>query len=233
MSRLTVVAVLRTAPGLSRGEYKTEHAVQLLLQIAQWWPVDRFLDTVLLTDVDEAQRGWVEQATRAAIRPLKSSWGGWWSKLEMFDPQHDDLGDILYFDLDTVIVGDLGNIRKACIVAQGTPILLRDFYRKDGLGSGLMYLPVTERGAIWKDWTRSSAVAAQRRFHGDQNFLETFWSTRATRWQDVLPGEVVSYKSHVVPNKGVVPDNARVVCFHGPPRPWQTPWTKQQLERKS
>lgn len=217
---------------LSRGEYKTEHAVQLLQQIAMWWPVGADLDMVLLTDIEANQRQWVEEATHAYLRSLGSNWPGWWAKMELFAPQHTDLGDILYFDLDTVIVGDLGNIQRVCREAQGTPVMLRDFYRQTGLGSGLMYLPVTEREIIWKEWSSSSATSVLRQYHGDQNFLEKFWSERAARWQDVLPGEVVSYKSHIVPNKGVIPDNARVVCFHGPPRPWQTAWTKHQLERK-
>jgi hypothetical protein len=54
---------------------------------------------------------------------------------------------------------------------------------------------------------------------------------KAARWQDVLPGQVVSYKIHVQldPKKGkhigngLVPAGTRVVCFHGQPRPWAVP----------
>jgi hypothetical protein len=46
--------------------------------------------------------------------------------------------------------------------------------------------------------------------------------------QEMHPGEFVSYKTHCT--KGV-PDGARVVCFHGRPRPHEVGgWVKDYWE---
>lgn len=42
--------------------------------------------------------------------PLKQDWPGWWSKIELFDPDND-LGErVLYLDLDMLVTGDLRDI---------------------------------------------------------------------------------------------------------------------------
>ena len=52
---------------------------------------------------------------------------------------------------------------------------------------------------------------------GDQRVIERVMAGRATFWDDVVPGQVVSYKVHC---RAGVPAGARVVCFHGRPKPW-------------
>ena len=52
--------------------------------------------------------------------PLQHDWPGWFAKFELFRP--DIEGDLLYFDIDTVITGDL----KQLEVGQTT--MLSDFY---------------------------------------------------------------------------------------------------------
>jgi len=54
---------------------------------------------------------------------------------------------------------------------------------------------------------------------GDQGFLADHGLAGAQRWQSVVPGQICSYKVHDLARRGM-PDNARVVCFHGQPRPW-------------
>jgi hypothetical protein len=39
------------------------------------------------------------------------------------------------------------------------------------------------------------------------------------RWQELVPDQVFSYKAHI--RDRAVPPSARVVCFHGKPRPWE------------
>ena len=43
------------------------------------------------------------------IIPLINDWPGWWSKLELFRP-NIFIGPVIYFDLDTVIVGNIDEI---------------------------------------------------------------------------------------------------------------------------
>jgi hypothetical protein len=120
-------------------------------------------------------------------------------------------------DLDTVITGPLGDI-----LSVDKPTLLRDFYRdgkklKEGLGSGLMYLPEEARANVWRFWNEQPQLHMRMYPRGDQFLLEKFFLNTADRWQDVVPGQVVSWKVNC---QGGVPPEARVVCFHGQPRPW-------------
>jgi hypothetical protein len=153
--------------------------------------------------------------------PLQFSWPGWWAKMELFNPRVR--GDLLYLDLDTVVTGDLGDIASV-----GRLTILRDFYRDgkrkpEGLGSGLMYLPEADRAEIWDKWIQSPAkfISHYRMMgKGDQAFLEDWSMDRWTRWQDLVPGQVLSWKVHSL-SEGI-PPQCRVICFHGRPRPWRT-----------
>ena len=189
----------------SGGEYKPAHVLALKAQCAKYAPNAAFM---CLTDMDVSG---VETA------PLLHKWPGWWSKLEMFRP--DVTGDFVYMDLDTVIVGPLDGLAGVSQLA-----MLRDAYRdgkraKEGLQSSVMVLPENERSLIWNEFIVNPALAmAFNRAGGDQRFLEHFWLNRATRLQDLLPGQIVSWKVDCKLEQ--VPPNARVVFFHGQPRPW-------------
>lgn len=185
-------------------EYKPAHVKALQEQISKWAPDAAF---ECLTDTD---------VTGVVCRPLRHNYPGWWAKMELFDPTVP--GDFLLLDLDTVINGPLDDI---CAVRKLT--LLRDFYRdgkklKEGLGGGLMYLPDDARAQVWNFWKTNPALHQRMYPRGDQFLFERFWLNTADRWQDVVPGQVVSYKVHC--QRGVPPE-ARVICFHGKPRPFE------------
>jgi hypothetical protein len=145
-----------------------------------------------------------------------SGWPGWWSKMELFRPSVK--GDLLYFDLDTMIVGQLDELMTV-----NTVTVLSDFNIPNRMASGVMFIPEIEREPIWREWIKDPEGHIKRwHGHGDGGFLSQFWGG-VDRWQDKFPGQVVSYKNHCVPIRGV-PDNARVVCFHGRPRPRDVRW---------
>lgn len=150
---------------------------------------------------------------------LRHDWPGWWSKQNLFDPSIE--GDLLYFDLDSLIVGELSDIS-----AVSKPTILRDVYRPNGLQSSVMRIPQAIKAPIWKVWTSGPEHWMQVfKRGGDQAFLEQWSPMEWQRWQDVLTGQLVSYKTDVRP-RNVVPANTRVIFFHGSPRPWQTSlWT--------
>lgn len=202
----TVVCVLR-----SGGEYTAEHVHALYVGIKTQWPNKEPLRFVVLTDLDDVYSPGFE------VRPLRESWKGWWAKMEMFSAEHDDLGDILYVDLDTIIVGSLGQL-----IAVNQLTLLQDFYHPEKVSAGLMYLPKYDRPAVWAGWLEEKDV--MQRLNGDSDYLDIIWRTKALRWQTVFPEQVLSYKVHIRQRKGLtIPPNARVICFHGRPRPWTTP----------
>lgn len=189
---LTVACVLR-----SGGDFKPEHVDRLRRK------VDR--PFVCLTDTDVV----------CESIPLKYGWPGWWSKMELFRPDID--GDLLYFDLDTIIVGGLESF---CELSRLT--MLSDFHVPDRIASGVMFLPKVDRGYVWDSWMKDPTGHMRRQgSRGDQGFLQDLWSGAPERFQDKVPGQVVSYKVHVQ-ETGTIPDNARVMCFHGKPRPWET-----------
>lgn len=204
MIKLPIVAcVLR-----SGGEYEPRHVQNLYDGVRMHWLPHEPLRFICLTDIPFHIKG-------VQLKALDYGWPGWWSKMELFRP--DFRWDrILYFDLDTLIIGGLQDI---AVVSQLT--LLRDFYRSSGLGSGMMMLPQKERNMTWDEWRIDPGGHMRRAGRGgDQRFMETLWLTRAQRWQDALPAQVVSYKVDVAKNNDVAPRGARVVCFHGKPRPW-------------
>ena len=146
--------------------------------------------------------------------PLAHGWPGWWSKMELFRPEL--AGDFLYMDLDTIVRGPLDDL-----LAIGNLALLRDFYRADGLGSGLMVLPEAARAEVWREWIRDPGRWMGECVHGgDQMFIERFWLDRAARLQDVVPGQITSFKAHTRDEQLA----SRVVCFHGEPKPRDVRW---------
>lgn len=214
----TAVCVLR-----SGGEYTPAHVAALYDGVRCWWPSAN-LRFVCLTDMDMAAC-----PPAVEVRPLQYAWPGWWSKMELCSGAHDDLGSLLYFDLDTVIVGPLIDIATARSVT-----LLQDFYHPTHLASGMMLLPVLARTRTWQRWILEPASLMHHFRHsrggrhspdlllaGDGGLLDLLWREQAASWQALFPGQVISYKCHVLPNQKRVPAGARVVCFHGRPKPWE------------
>lgn len=204
-----VYSVLR-----SGGEYLPEHAIRLKRQVLAHLPSADFR---CLSDVEVSGVNTV---------PLKFGWRGWWGKMELFRPSIS--GPMLFMDLDTSIVGSLADI-----AAVDRLTIMRDVYRPDGLQSSIMFLPEAVRRQVWSHWIdRPEHWMRAYARGGDQAFLERFWLERADRWQDVLPGQIVSYKAHVRESvrkdreigNGTIPEDARAVIFHGKPRPWDIGW---------
>lgn len=200
--RIITVFNSRSLTGAAQ-EYTAAHVQSLMMQCKEWAPDATF---ECLTD---------RHILGVTCRPYTRGWPGWWAKMALFDPALP--GDFLFMDLDTVISGSLSDI-----LAVDKLTLLRDFYRdgkklKEGLGGGLMYLPDAVRKQVWDFWMTNPQLHMRMYPRGDQFLFERFWLNTAARWQDVVPGQVVSWKVHC--GKGVPPD-ARLVAFHGQPRPW-------------
>lgn len=182
----------------SGGEYRPEHVQWLASQVP---------GLTCLSDVPV-------DGVPTIVLPY--GWPSWWSKMCMFSPSLIS-DDIFYIDLDTVVTGDIDSLIKSC---GGKTTMLSDFYWPDNPASGLMYIAHADKGKVWAEWMRDPNGHMQckggRGTIGDQGFLGRVLPD-VQRWQDVAPGDIVSYKAHC---KGGVPDGAKVVCFHGKPRPW-------------
>ncbi len=158
------------------------------------------------------------------IAPLEAdkNVSGWWNKISLFRPGILPQGErVLYFDLDTIITGDLDDIAEY----RGKSAILKDFYHPQHMNSSVMAWEAGALDHIWLAWDRSGRPQFDPR--GDQRFIEAM-QPKADSWQDMLPGQIVSYK---VDCQQGVPKDARVVCFHGRPRPHEIDFTLPQTER--
>mgnify|MGYP001118377060 CR=1 FL=1 len=227
----TVACVLRSSPDFDR-----EYVVRLYEAVRRHWSGD--LDFLCLTDTPIGHAGIREIE-------LRSDWPGYWSKLELFRP--DISGTLLTFDLDTMIVGSLDEIRR-----NPRHTMLRRLKRKNRhqLASGMMLLPEAVRPIIWRHWTRDPELfmrlyawdTGHGRPRGDQGFLQQTWERWGippvadpafdyngwnrdgiARWQELFPGQIRSYK-YFIRDRGFVPPETRVVLFHGSPRPADIGW---------
>ena len=221
-----IVSVLKQGP-----EYGVNEAQFLHNQLKDY-------DAVCLSDL-----------TIPGVRSFKlqHNWPGWWSKLELFNPDGPLAGeDLLYIDIDTLITGDLTELIAKREQA-GEMVMLTDFYNEKVStkppASGVMFIPADIKPFIWSQWLDYGPKKAMDTFikpprSGDQGFIGSVIPNVA-RWQEQHPGEILSYKKDVAAKgmvgyhnvrsegNGRIPHAAKIVCFHGKPRPWHVDY--QQL----
>lgn len=139
----------------------------------------------------------------------------WYGKLYLFKRGlFPDGTRLVYLDLDTVIVGGLDQL----VGYRGQFATLTDFYFPDRVGPAVMAWEAGDYvSSIWDEWV---AQGKPRDGMGDLWWLNNLdqgrFAKRAERLQELFPGQFVSYKVHC---NGLPPKGAKVVCFHGHPRP--------------
>lgn len=194
MQRVKIVCALHHG-----GDFTFEHVERLEAQIARYTPAGSY-DFICVDDTDKSNP--------------ETAWSGWWCKIRVMR----QTGPVLYMDLDTAIVGDLTPLLDAA--QQHDFIALKNPYNTPSrFGSGLMAWRGS-RAHVYDRFVQDPHHHMRRcttpQVWGDQGFIaET--ETPDALWQDLLPGQIVSWK---VDCKAGVPKDARVVYFHGTPRPW-------------
>jgi hypothetical protein len=131
-------------------------------------------------------------------------WGGWWSKIALFEPGRFT-GRVLYLDLDSVVVGGLDEL------ASTTGIIdLTDWgWPTRTYCSAVMSWDAGEHDDIY---TRFD-TRVMRGFRGDQD-----WITSLGGWKP-LPAHIC--RSYRYVSVKAPPPYASVVQFHGEPKPHQ------------
>lgn len=164
------------------------------------------------------------------VRPLKFDYVGWWSKIELFRPGLFESERIVYFDLDTIILNNIDDL----LLQEDDFIGLRPFNptrakRKRYLGSGVLG---------WKNDGSFDFLFKEFRYAhyrgmlwGDQDYISLklgHHNIKFNYWQERVSG-IYSYKRHVLGSG--LPADARIVCFHGVPRPHQvkTDWVQNAI----
>jgi len=94
---------------------------------------------------------------RCETLPIVPDLPTWWGKLTLFG--HPIPGRILYFDLDTVIVGNIDGFAAY----DGPFCLIKPFYRGRGFASGVMSIGPDFGSHVWDRFARDprSATSAQ------------------------------------------------------------------------
>lgn len=154
---------------------------------------------------------------------------GWWAKMNLFDRRLMPSGRLLFFDLDTVIVGDLTPLAKW----PGTFGICENFTRLAGnlswpcrYGSCVMSLAPDFGEVVWRAFDRDPGGWMQRCPKGDQQAIEAIYPDARFLQPDLPPGYFLGYRD-LTDKK---PDTASVVIFAGRHDPSNTPheWVRKE-----
>lgn len=170
------------------------------------------------------------------VNRIQTDLPGWWAKMQLFEAAWRAGQQVLYFDLDTVIVGDItpladvtkdfaicGSFTRAaghpswpcrygsCVMVIG-PGAHEDVYPR--------YLADARKGkGLWKAY-------------GDQKAIEDLLPG-APLLQDILPQGFFMDRRAVVRNRDAKPPGVSVVCFAGPLKPenCDVRWIRDEWEK--
>lgn len=143
--------------------------------------------------------------------PLFTNFTGWWAKLELFQFVNEP---VLYFDLDTVIKGDLTPL----IDYPHTFTMLSDFYAPQRPASGVMAFNGDYRRILDGFGMDKASKYKTTAKWGDQGLISEY--VNPARFDGLFPGMIASYKANNLEERNA----ASVVCFHGKPRPHEVNW---------
>ena len=174
------------------------------------------LHVITMRTGDKYSSDYVDKLERAVSRNLSLPYTfeciretkrpGWWGKVELFERYSGD--GFLWLDLDVVITGPLddlcntdADIRVGMNTAKANP---------NGCQSSVMF---------WKDCEPISALftdGMMEELKGDQDWITYLRDTDVIEVDYFNPAHVVSYKHKCLNG---LPEDARVVNFHGKPDP--------------
>lgn len=173
------------------------------------------------------------------IKHILTDWPGvsgkkkaWWYKMQMFNPEHVK-GQLLYFDLDTVISGDLDWIRT---LPTQYFWAIKDFkylWRANwqGINSSVMYWDTVKYSHIWQNFQQRDLSSILGLYPGDQDYLTEMIdkkdvkflpenSVKSWRWQVHDGGMDFRSRAYRRPGAGAVLDpHTKIMIFHGTPKP--------------
>lgn len=161
-------------------------------------------------------------------RPLNApSWKGCLPKLYVYSPEAALEGRVILFDLDNVITGPLDDM-----AAYRGPLAVRAWFR--GWDRGIRQADGDMIGfeagsdecrALWGRLIADPEKAEAQTGGRERVFIRE--TVKPDLWQDFVPGQIVSWKNHC---REGLPRGARVVSFHGDPRPHNVKagWLKER-----
>lgn len=166
--------------------------------------------------------------------PVVRSGRAWWYKMQLFNTNHV-AGPLLYFDLDTVIVGNIDWIWSKPLKYFHA---VRDFKylwspNSTGINSSVMWWDTRQFADVWNRFASSDLSQIQLEYRGDQDFIShavlenqrRFFEidlVKSWRWQCKDGGYDFKKRRHFTPGSGTHVDPAtKIMIFHGSPKPHQ------------
>jgi hypothetical protein len=134
----------------------------------------------------------------------------WWDKLYLYSWGHGINDSLIYYDLDMVIVGDVG-----CFQDWSSYIVGSRFDDDKFINSTLVHIPQNFGIHVWLTYNENREEI-KKKYDWDSKYLDSMIGT-SFRWQDLYPNALVSYKFHVRGKE--LHGDARAVSFHGKPNP--------------
>jgi hypothetical protein len=175
------------------------------------------------------------------IKHVLKDWPGisghkrsWWYKMQLFNPEHH-AGNLLYFDLDCVVISDLEWIP---VLSTDCFWTIRDFrylqrQSHSGMNSSVMWWNVARYAHVWEEFNKQDINRIVIRYPGDQDYLGAVIEPKQCRYFD--PHRLQSWRWQVhdggydfatrrskQPGTGAGPyigDNTSILVFHGKPKP--------------
>lgn len=163
------------------------------------------------------------------IRGPKKSW---WYKIQLFNPVHHQ-GPMIYFDLDTVITGNIDWIWR---LPTDRFWAIRDFkylFRpgRHALNSSVMWFDPAQWNRVYQEFDPEEVLKHRGAWHGDQDFIQEkippsrvgYFDTarvKSWRWEVQEGGYDFKTKKHKIPGSSAqIPNLTSVLVFHGNPKP--------------
>jgi hypothetical protein len=177
--------------------------------------------------------------TGVETKPLPEDLPGWWNKVALFRPRiHDLEGTLLYIDLDMVLVGCL----DAVALYPGRFVAVPTFRRYREFASALLRFEIGRYERVWHLFA-PRAQHVMKEIYGDQNWINACCTatgchayTQRVRelWPEVTPAcDLIEplprswfpdYKGELQNGPPRVPDEAKVIVFHGRPTVHEVDW---------
>jgi len=158
--------------------------------------------------------------------PPPVDWPGWWGKIGLFKPGISGLTN-LYLDLDVVITGPLDDMIERYVAAH---IAMPTNWAQSGHGgcqsSVMLWRQSKYILPIYKLFDPKDArwpPVNDGYLWGDQEWITKLRDEGVIEVTPINPNWVKSYKYHCLDG---LPDDTRVVVFHGSPKPAdvRVPW---------
>jgi len=143
------------------------------------------------------------------------NWKGNLTKFYVYCPNNGLSGRIIMIDLDTVIVQNVDEMLSYNGDWCGIQAMNS---RRHHIGGGLVSFDHSKWAWLWEMVKNQPEKWAQRT-NGNERFVYKKVLVAPDLWQNLYPGQIVSYKKHVRRKNGRVPEGVYLVAFHGRPRP--------------